>query len=87
MNHQDDDKQPTRQGLQHNAIHSQAEYHRGAHKRDRCGVPDRDRHQGPQRLRPIARTQAPGSGPDPAACRVQPVKGAYPCHGQPRPKA
>ncbi|UUZ72345.1 hypothetical protein LP415_00470 [Polaromonas sp. P1(28)-8] len=80
-------KQAARQDLQREAIHGQTEHHRAGHQRDRCSVPGRDRHQGPQCLRPVARTQAPGGGQHPAGGRVQPMKGADPCHHEPRPKA
>ena len=56
----DHDKKYARQGLHHNTIHRQAERHGAGRKRDRRGMPDRDRHQSLQRLRAIARTHAPG---------------------------
>ena len=81
--HRDDDQQHARQDLQHDAIQSEAEGHRGGHERDRCGMPDRDRHQGPQRLRPITRLDTPGGGQHPTGGRIQAVKGADPCDRQP----
>ena len=61
-----------RQGLQPAAIHGQAERPPRRHQRDGCKVPDGDRHQRAQRLRAVARTQAPGSGP------IQPLAGFSP---------
>lgn len=62
VNHCEGGKQAAREDLQREAIHRQAEHHRAGHQCDRCGVPGRNRHQGPQCLRPVACAQAPGGG-------------------------
>ena len=72
---------------QHDAIHRHAERDGGGNESDRRGMPDRDRRQGPQRLRPIARAHAAGGGEDPAGGRVEAVQGAHPRDRQPGPEA